>query len=286
MLDLITEMNPYFESPYTIGMLLLPSDDYRGQLTLTDEEKGYTSQGEKLGLKGIQNFCNIEKISAIKNEDDLEKVMNDPLYHNPCQSYKIPYYLAYIYYFYLNDGLESAKYYKVVSAQDDAPTGARVLAAIMQGKGGEREKSLYMFLSLAKSVAEPDEDCSVFSQELENTYTLLSQNNLPLTGELIQNIEILRNKLLPALTQENEDMVLDDTECTNYLAKATREINLMYLDTANEAFKESTGNPAQDPEELFDAGYISFIPTDYQQYEDYGIIYSWSDDFGRFDYQM
>jgi hypothetical protein len=34
----------------------------------------------------------------------------------------------------MNDNSRAADYYKVVSAQEDAPSGAKVLAAIMQGK--------------------------------------------------------------------------------------------------------------------------------------------------------
>jgi hypothetical protein len=38
MLDLITDLNPYFEKPYIIGQLLLPSDGDRNE-DFTEEEK-------------------------------------------------------------------------------------------------------------------------------------------------------------------------------------------------------------------------------------------------------
>jgi hypothetical protein len=45
ILDLVTTLNPYFEHPYIIGMLLLPGNDYQfdGDDTKETEEK-YTSQ--------------------------------------------------------------------------------------------------------------------------------------------------------------------------------------------------------------------------------------------------
>jgi hypothetical protein len=45
---------------------------------------------------------------------------------------------------------------------------------------------------------------------------------------------------------------------------------------------------AMTPERLYEAWYINFIPTDYQQYADewYGIIYKYNSDIQRFDYEM
>jgi hypothetical protein len=76
----------------------------------------------------------MKKVQAIIAEENLEDILTKEKYRNPCQSYEIPYYLSFVYYFHLNDNLSAANYYKVVSAQEDAPRGAKVLAAIMQGK--------------------------------------------------------------------------------------------------------------------------------------------------------
>ncbi len=290
MMNLITDLNPYFESPYTIGQLLLPSSD-----TAYDEKdpqqvlKGI-HQGEELWLKWVENFCDLEKVSEILKQDDLNEIINNPKYSNPCKSYKIPYYLAYIYYFYLSENTNAANYYKVVSAQDDAPSWARILAAIMQGKWGEREKSLYMFLSLAKSTESNDEACVFLSSELERVYTGLKANSLPLTGNLIRDIEEYGQQVLPELTEENENTVLDDTKCTNFLGKAIREINLMYIEQADAKYIQDNPDTlsARSPKVLLEWWYIDFIPTDYQQYsdQDYGIIYRYNEDIWRFDYEI
>jgi hypothetical protein len=120
-----------------------------------------------------------------------------------------------------------------VSAQEDAPRGAKVLAAIMQGKWWEREKSLYMFLSLAQSTWSEDEACTFMSNELQLAYEDIKNKNIPLNWELVESIETLGKQVLPELTEDNEREVLDDTRCTNYLAKAIREINLMYIENAD-----------------------------------------------------
>jgi len=60
-------------------------------------------------------------IQKISSEYDLQKIISEEQYRNPCKAYKIPYYLAYIYYYYLQDNENASLYYKVVSAQEDAP---------------------------------------------------------------------------------------------------------------------------------------------------------------------
>lgn len=290
MMELITDLNPYFESPYVIGQLLLPWDKYNRDEADSEQTEKNLEQAELLWLKWVHNFCDTEKVNAIIAEENLWAVLTDEKYKNPCQSYKIPYYLAYIYYFYLNDNSNAANYYKVVSAQEDAPGGAKVLAAIMQWKWGQREKSLYMFLSLADSTGSDGEACTFMSNELQIVYEEIKNKARPLDGKLVQDIQTLWRQVLPELTEENESEVLDDTKCTNYLAKAIREINLMYIENADA--KYVSDNPgeisAYSPEKLFENWYIDFIPTDYQQYADkwYGIHYKYSEDTKRFDYEM
>lgn len=147
-----------------------------------------------------------------------------------------------------------------------------------------------MFLSLAQNLGSNDKSCTLMTEKISETYDILKQNNIPLTGDLIRAIEQDRDFLFPELTEENEGELLSDTQCTNYLAKAIRELSLLYLDEADaryiKDFPEETS--AKTPEKLFEAGYIDFIPTDFQQYkdEDYGIIYRYNPEIGRFDYEM
>jgi hypothetical protein len=56
----------------------------------------------------------------IKQEEDLNKVWTEEKYSNPCKSYQIPFYLAYVYYFHRNDPINSSLYYKVSSANKDS----------------------------------------------------------------------------------------------------------------------------------------------------------------------
>jgi len=104
-------------------MLLLPDYNARYEKITKEEELEYIKQAETLGLKGIQNFCDEGKLELIKKENNLQKIWNDNednIYKNPCKSYHIPYYLAYIYYFHLNDPKTASDYYKIASANIDS----------------------------------------------------------------------------------------------------------------------------------------------------------------------
>nr|MDD3720240.1 hypothetical protein [Candidatus Gracilibacteria bacterium] len=282
ILDLITDLNPFFEHPYIIGQLLLPDYNERYEKLAASEQEKYKDQAIEIGLKGIKIFCNEKIIEKINKEDNLQKIWNDKEYENPCKSYQIPFYLAYIYYFYKNDPINSSLYYKVASANKDSLEGAKILAAIMQGKGGNREKSIFMFLTLAQNVADTkkveDKACLQVANEMKNIKYVDSS--------LIKGLEVTIEKIFGKFDEKKEKQFLDTDSCQNYLNKAAREVNLFYLDEANKKYFKDTGKNAKDAKELFDKGYIDYIPKDFQQYKDYGIIYIFNEKTGYFDYDM
>jgi len=288
VLDLITDLNPYFEKPYIIGQLLLPSYNYRYETLSNAEKEKYINQGEALGLKWVANFCNTEKIEVIKSEDNLVQVWKDDIYKNPCKSYAPAYYLAYIYHFYKNDSLSASTYYKIAAANDDAPEWAKVLAAIMQGKWGNREKSALMFLWLAKDVeVESDPVCTSFAIELEGFYKNLLSQNRPINGQVIKTLEDTRNQVFWEFNEEKEEEFFWDTKCKNFVNKTIREINLSYIEAGNDKFKKDNNwNNARNAQALFQSWYIDFLPTDNQQYGEYGIIYEYDTEKESFDYTI
>jgi len=62
---------------------------------------------------------------------------------------------------------------------------------------------------------------------------------------------------------------------------------LFYIEQANEQFKKDHNeNSARHAKALYDEGYIDFLPTDFQQYDGYGIIYIYNTKTKRYDYEM
>ncbi len=287
VLDLITDLNPYFENPYIIGQLLLPDYNYRYENLDKKEQEKNLSEGEKIGLKGIKNFCDVTKIEKIKNEFDLKKIWTEKMYTNPCKSYKVPFHLAFIYYFYKKDPATAAYYYKVTSANKDSIEGAKIMSAIMQGKSWDREKSIFMFLSMAKENEKDNIPCQNLADELGNISVWIINKTLPLDAKLIEAIEKERNKTFWKFTEKKEKDFLEDTKCSNYVNKAIRELNLLYIEQANEKFKEkNNGSSARDAQALYEEWYLNFLPTDFQQYGNYGIIYLLNPETWKFDYEM
>jgi hypothetical protein len=287
--ELITELNPYFEHPYVIAQLLLPSTNQRYEDITDTQQIKNTDDAIKIWLKWMDNFCDSKIIENIKWENNLNKIWKNPDYKNPCKSYKIPYYLAYIYYYYKKDPINASLYYKIASANDDTVEWAKSMAAIMAGKWWQREKSIFMFLNIASSLDTKNSVCWEFSKKLNDVSTLVFQNKkIPLTWELVQMIEQSRIATFWKFDWKDNSEQISDMSCMNYLNKANREINLAYLDQANIQYKKENWKNAIDTKELYENKFINFIPTDFQQYKEknYGIIYEFNDELWYFDYKM
>ena len=283
MMDLITELNPYFEPPYIIGQLLLPNSN-TVQIDSDDAEL-HTQQAIQLGLKWVKNFCDPIKIQNIIAEDNLQYIWTKPEYINPCQSYKIPFYLAFIYYYYDNNPEQAGIYYKIASANSDSVEWAKILAAIMQWKSGNREKSILMFLNIAKFIEPEDTICQEFAQKIENITAGVFLWWQPLNGTLISALEQSREQVFPVSSEQPDSF--SDTKCSSYVQKAIREFNMAYIESANEAFMRDHDNlPSRHAKWLFESGYIDFLPTDHQQNENYGIIYAYDYEKWRYEYSV
>lgn len=234
----------------------------------------------------MKNFCDSKKIWEIKNEYNLPKIWENPYYHDICKSYEIPFYLAYIYYFYKHDPLTSSWYYRIASSSKDAPAWAKIMSAIMQGKWWDREKSIFMFLNLAKNFEKDDITCQKFVIGLEDLVTMIQEGKIVFDGDTVKKLDTVRTEMLGEF-DEKEDQKFTDTSCKNYANKAVREFNLMYVEQWNEKFKaKNWGKNAINAKVLFDEWFLDYLPIDYQQYKDYWIIYEINPDTQRFDYDM
>ena len=287
MIDLITELNPYFEHPYSIGQLLLPSYNQRYEDLSSEEQDKNIKEAISLWLKWINNFCNPEKIELIKNESSLSKIWTEEKYLNPCSEYKIPFYLAYVYYYYENNPSEASKYYKITSAIEDGASWSRVMAAIMSWKWWDREKSYFMFLNIAKFIETSDELCLNLASNLEQVWAEIFINNtVQLDWKIVKNISKIRDQTFWKFDEKDELSALSDTKCWNYVNKAVRELNLEYIERWNKKYIQENWESSSNAKELFDGWYINYLPIDFQQYEDYWIIYEYNSDIWNYDYSM
>lgn len=285
--DLVTQLNPHFERPYIIAQLLLPDYNQRYEDISQDIQDIHINESIKISQKWIENFCDLEKIEAIKQENNLKEVITNSKYANPCKSYKIPYYLAYIYYFYKNDPATSSQYYKISAANDDSAEWAKSMAAIMAWKWWDRQKAIFMFLNIAQTLDVENWVCSEFSKQINNVaHWVFTTKEIPLSGALVKEIEDARNYVFWDFDGSTKSEQISDTSCMNYLNKANREINLAYIQNADEQYFKDNSKHSKNAQELFDKKYIDFLPTDFQQYEDYGIKYVFNEETWKYDYNM
>ena len=292
MLNLITDLNPHFTFPYQIGELLLPTYNERYENLSEAEIQKNTDQGISIGLKGIKNNCDAIKVEKAKKEYDLKKLWTDESYKNACRDPMIPYYLAYIHYWNLRDGRGASEYYRIASTSTDAPTGARIMAAIMQGKSGDREKAIIMLLSLAESIeGQKNTLCQELSRELGTSLMSAFSANATLTGNGLRMIESARQEIVkklgdPELSKENIQNM--DNFCSTYLNKAVREMNLAYLEQADIRYFNDKKEHASTPSILLQNKYIDHIPVDFQQDTEnkQGIEYYYDRENRNWDYRM
>ncbi len=288
MIDIITELDPYFEHPYIIWELLIPSYNQRYEDLPKSEQDLNIEQWIKLWLKWIKNFCNKKKISLIKNQDNLNKIWTEKKYLDPCKTYEIPDYLAYIYFYYKNQPAKASEYYKIASAVKTWWLDwSKIMAAIMAWKWWNREKSYFMFLNIAKSIKSTDKVCQSFSKNLEQVWIeIFKKKNIPLNWEILKNIWYSRDKLFWKFSEDNEKELLSDTSCWNYLNKSIRELNLEYIEKADKKYFQKYWKHSKNAKELYQKWFIDYIPLDYQQYDDYSIIYEFNPETWFYDYVM
>ncbi|EKE29202.1 MAG: hypothetical protein ACD_2C00208G0003 [uncultured bacterium (gcode 4)] len=288
VLNLVTDLNPNFYYPYQIWQLLLSTSNERYENFNKSEQSKYVDQSIALWLKWISNTCDATKVEQIKKEFDLKKLWTSAEYKNPCSEPNIPYYLAYTYYWSKYDWARSSEYYRVTSANENAPVWSRVMSAVMQWKSWDRQKSILMFLSLAESLwTKQTKACSEFSSYLWWMLFKWFQEWKMMDWKFVRDIDIIRKDLMDKLwIKSTAYSITDEGNCSNYLNKAVREMNLAYLEAADKVYFEKNKEHAQKPEILLSAWLINYIPQDYQYDKDSKVIYYYNKDTWHWDNKM
>jgi len=285
--NLVTDINPYFEHPYVISQLLLPDYNPRYEDLNNEEQKKHIDEAIIIWKKWVDYFCDKKKIEKIDQIENLENLWTSEELSNVCNSYKPAYYLAFNYYQYLKDAKSSALYYKIAWISEDAPTWAKVMAAIMQWKWWDREKSYFMFLNLSLATnTSNNEVCTFLANEMSNLWVWVFLNwNIKLDSKLIETISSTTKEAIWPY-KELEKNKSETRECFNYIYKASRELNLAYIDEANKNFFNDNWRNAEDQDELFNKWYLDYYVEDYQQYDDYWIKYIYNEELDSFDYDI
>ena len=290
MLELITDLSPHFTYPYEIGLLMLPDVNERYENRTTNDTKKWIDEAIALGQKGIKANCDASKLERIRDRYDLDALFKDPSLANPCSSAMLPYYLAYASYWSKKDPREASFYYRVSGLQSEAPSGAKLMSAIMQGKSWDREKAIIMFLSLAESLdTDKSAICKQVTSKLRELLIPGFGAKQSLTPEFLKQVEQVRAAMKIELWEKQEEIEKGNISnfCSSYLDKSVRELNLKFIQDADALYFKKTGKHARTAQELVDLGVIKYLPRDYQKQDaEYEIIYVYDPVAQAWDFEM
>ena len=272
ILHVVTDLDPSFVSAYEMGQLLLTSKHKHGP-----ESETYAKEAETLGLKWIAATCHPEKTRTILEEEDLVTLLDDASLQDPCIESNLPFYQAYVYSVWHNSPAQAAQYYKLAAMHEDAPASWRRLAIIMQGKSGDRIASILMFLGLAQSVESGS--CSRVAADLGVHIGQISEQWQDISAEFLRQFDGIR--------QEIESAYIDDiwNLCVQYIQKATREANLYFITQADARYIDEHGTSAPHAKALLDAGFLSYIPEDYDIHRSSPVLYFYNTDIQGWDFR-
>lgn len=289
IVDLVTDLSPKFSYPVEVSLILLPDSnklyETYSDMEIDEQRKSAIQLGEKM----MSQSCDAEKLKKIEQTSNLWDLLEKKELRNPCHNGMIPYYMGYVYYFNENNPAKSAEYYKIATTQDDAPEFARNMYAIMSGKWGERKKSIALFLSLAGNDKKEDSLCTDGIKQMRDILGWWDFESAVTNPSFIQAV----NKLYGQITKETlkndtntKDNIMNNT-CLSSIGKATREVNLAYIEHYDDIYFQQHQEHARDAQDLLKKKWIPYLPKDFQQDGDDNleVIYFYNQETKAWDYK-
>ena len=289
IVDLVTDLSPKFSYPVEVSLILLPDSNKLYETYSDDEVNSQRKSAINLGEKMMSQSCDPEKLKKIEQTSNLQDLLEKKELRNPCSNGMIPYYMGYVYYFNENNPAKSAEYYKIATTQDDAPEFARNMYAIMSGKWGERQKSIALFLSLAGNDKKENSLCSDGIKQMRDILGWWDFESAVTNPSFIQAV----NKLYGQITKDilkndtnTKDNIMNNT-CLSSIGKATREVNLAYIEHYDDIYFQQHQEHARDAQTLLKKKWIPYLPKDFQQDGDDNleVIYFYNQETKAWDYK-
>ncbi len=289
IVDLVTDLSPKFSYPVEVSLILLPDSNKLYEAYSDTEVDEQRKSAINLGEKMMSQSCDPEKLKKIEQTSNLQDLLEKKELRNPCGNGMIPYYMGYVYYFNENNPAKSAEYYKIATTQDDAPEFARNMYAIMSGKWGERQKSIALFLSLAGNDKKEDSLCSDGIKQMRDILGWWDFESAVTNPSFIQAV----NKLYGQITKDTlkndantKDNIMNNT-CLSSIGKATREVNLAYIEHYDDIYFQQHQEHARDAQDLLKNKWIPYLPKDFQQDGDDNleVIYFYNQETKAWDYK-
>lgn len=139
ILDNLTNLSYYWKYPYIFWQIMIPHLKKAEDATLLQKQQ---SRNESVFLweKAMKFLCDMNKVNKIKslNVPEFYSTLNNLLekqkYINPCETYEIPNYLWFNYYYFIWDPENSSNNYKVASFSHNSPKAVPWMVAVVSGR--------------------------------------------------------------------------------------------------------------------------------------------------------
>lgn len=280
--SLLPESSEYYHR----AMLMLPFDDYNNYGTKDFLVKKSFELLESVSEIALEKFCQKDSLNEISLINDLKTLYNSYPKKDICIDYRIPASIWYYYFFYKKDIKRAIDYYKLASVSvyiDDENynlgyyEGSPILWSIFEQRLWSYQRSFSLFLELYEN------DRNIKTSSCGEFYDILKEYsgkfNNALSWRDVQYINEKRTILLWEYDGHNN--------CSEKLNQSLRAINLYYLNQAFIKSKEivSSWSLLSTPEQLYGEWFIDYIPLDYDQNDDYWIVYEYNPDYDNFHFQ-
>ena len=217
----ITDLSPYFNSPYNLAQLITPV--LNAEKPTYEEDRKYSQSALEIGKKWMQILCDQKKIEQILQEDASKKLWDNESLKDPCTNGILPYHIAYT----ANElwDIDTAeKYYKIASMHHDGPLASRFLGTLARANEGDHLISAEKFLLIAiEWYDEAPYICRNTGVEIFESI----RKNTPLK-EITDGLRNKEAKLVPPKDTKNP-LATSGTNCNDSVIRAMKQLYIAYI---------------------------------------------------------
>jgi hypothetical protein len=252
ILQQITDLHPYFIRPYELSLILSPFWDIENiNIEQKIENEKHSEEAIKLWKKWMELLCNQSILNEIRARNITDDLLNDPNTKNPCHTWLLPYYIGFVISQMGNNKIEASDYYKIASAQEDAPPASKILWILaLSGEGDYMASALNFWLLWSNWYDTEPFICKNMSKQLIQDISQKRELNSTWIEELEKNEKKLQNTI-----NHKDPLTQTKDNCVSMMEKGIKYIYLAYIASKTNNTPFTTGN------ELIKAKVISKIPV-------------------------
>lgn len=252
ILKQITDLHPYFIRPYELSLILSPFGNTEDtNIEQKNKNQQHSEEAIKLWKKWMELLCDPSILDEIKTRNITEDLLNDPTTKNPCHTGLLPYYIGFVISQIWNNKIEASDYYKIASAQEDAPPASKILWILALSNDGDYMASALNFWLLWSNGYDTEPFvCKSMSEKLIQD---ISQKR-ELNSEWIEELEKNEQKLHTWI-DHSDPLGNTKDNCISMVEKSIKYVYLAYIASRANNTPFTTGN------ELIKAQLLKKIPT-------------------------